>query len=331
MRKGQKGCIGKQISFLFLTVFVLFALCACKDKEKDNPQDLRPDPAPRTELVTENAVTEVPVYYTTTDFSNLVPLTIAVNETKECAFVSLTKLLAGAPNDYVETPFPEGVKLKDLYVQEDTVYAEFTSELLTIEKEKAEIGIAAIAASIKSSLPAGINQLALVVDGETLEKLGGEKLPVTVGPINYYPKNRSPKEEDVLLTTYYSDGEAMYLVPVTQKTKGENLPQEAVEALLAGPPAKSGLSNVFWKGTKCNHFTVKDGVATVDFSKEILGYGGGTAFETMMIDSLVYTLTQFEDIVTVQILIDGEKVDSLLEGSDIRSPLAPNRPLNLVQ
>ena len=313
----------------FLCFLLAIGLGACGKKQP--PDDIRRASEPHTKLIAQMPVTTVTVYYTTTDFINLAPLTVSVNETKEGAFVAVTKLLAGAPNQFVASPFPEGIKLVDLYAQNDTVYVELTAQILKLEKKKAAIALQSMAASLAQYVPDAVTNMAVVVDGKTQAKISGQNMPLSLGAVNYYPKGGSPQATDPLLMVYFSDNQAMYLVPVTQKTKGTNLPLEALQALAAGPPSGSGLSAVFWKGTKINGLTIDKGVATVDFSKELLDYGGGSAFESMMLNSLLATLTQFAEINSVQILVSGNKLDYLPEGSVVQGPLLPAKVLNLVR
>lgn len=99
----------------------------------------------------------------------------------------------------------------------------------------------------------------------------------------------------------------MYVVPVTVKGDKKNLPLSALKRLIAGPPEESGLFPTIWPGTSVKNLQVEDGVATVDFNAKVLGYGGGTTAESMLVNSVVLTLTQFENIEAVQFLVEREK------------------------
>jgi spore germination protein GerM len=77
------------------------------------------------------------------------------------------------------------------------------------------------------------------------------------------------------------------------------------------------------EGTKLNSVKInEDGVATVDFSKELQeNFPGGDSAEGLLINAVLSTLGQFKSVKTVQILIDGKKIDSLGGGQSLDEPL----------
>ena len=67
---------------------------------------------------------------------------------------------------------------------------------------------------------------------------------------------------------------------------------------------------------------MKDGIATVDFSKELqTNFSGGSTGEEMLIGSIVNTLTDFPEVQKVSILIDGSAVETLSGHMDLSEPL----------
>ncbi len=85
---------------------------------------------------------------------------------------------------------------------------------------------------------------------------------------------------------------------------------ELMEELLKGPRDK-GLSRVIPEGTRLLELRVENGITYVDLSAEIAGANYGAEAEGVLIDSIVWTMTQLEEIEAVQILVEGEIVDSL--------------------
>jgi spore germination protein GerM len=66
----------------------------------------------------------------------------------------------------------------------------------------------------------------------------------------------------------------------------------------------------------------------LDFSKEFLTvYKENTNYNTLMYESLLYSLTSIEGINTVSIIVNGKKVSSF-NGIDISSPQKPNTFIN---
>lgn len=80
----------------------------------------------------------------------------------------------------------------------------------------------------------------------------------------------------------------------------------AVLGLIQGPQSQ-GLVASLADGTKLLDISVSDGLCTVDFSKEFVeNHSGGSAGELVTIASIVKTLTQFDSIEQVQILVEGK-------------------------
>lgn len=130
----------------------------------------------------------------------------------------------------------------------------------------------------------------------------------------------APKQkEKVTVKVYYSDRQGEWLHEMTAKVDKDDKYRGAVQTILNGTKEK-GLMNVFPKGTKIKSLTVKNGRATVDFSKEMAtNFPGGSVVEEMMYGSVVNTLTAFPEIKTVKIYIDG-KDTKILSNMDIVDP-----------
>ena len=131
------------------------------------------------------------------------------------------------------------------------------------------------------------------------------------------PAATVPKERQV--NVYYPRNDGTGLVAVSRTVHDKYT--AAMKSLLTGTKEK-GQTNVFPKKAKLLGVTVKDGVATVDFSKELqLNFSGGSTGEEMLIGSIVNTLTDFPEIQKVRILIDGASVETLSGHMDLSDPL----------
>jgi len=313
--------------FLFLLLFVLTGCSWGKDKpaEGNNPDSTKKEAGSveRTALLVKDQELVV-IYFAASDGKNLVPVTLAIKPTEEAAKIAVEKLLAGPENDFSLPTIREGTKLKDLYLQGATAYVDLTEEVLSTPEELAEQTIDAIVFTLTEF--ATVQDVQILINSQIKEKLGSVDISepiVRPEVINYY--GDKPKEQNIA-KVYFSDSNAVYLVPVTMQVDGKNPPLSALKKLIAGPPKESGLVATVWQGTKINDFKVEEQVAMVDFSADVLGYGGGSTAETMLINSVLYTLTQFPEIERVQFLIDGNQIEYFPEGSDVSSPLmAPSK------
>lgn len=112
-------------------------------------------------------------------------------------------------------------------------------------------------------------------------------------------------------------------MPANDKTIEEN----AVIALVSTKPQDARMDDVVPIGTKVLNFKVENGIAYVDFSKEIARRGQGSYAEMMMTYAIVNTLTEFPQITKVQILVEGEKVITFSGHMDLEEPLKRNATL----
>ena len=129
-------------------------------------------------------------------------------------------------------------------------------------------------------------------------------------------------KKEVLIYLVESTPIDFLLRPVIREVQEVASPQVALDELLAGPKPAEGLISPIPPGTRVLGLQVKDGLATVDFSEEIHNnFNGGAAMESLLLDSIVYTLTEFDTIDQVQILVEGKVIESI--GGHVLS----NRPL----
>jgi len=85
----------------------------------------------------------------------------------------------------------------------------------------------------------------------------------------------------------------------------------AINALIASPTRaerKSGLRTAVPPGTRLLGISIKNGVATIDFTSEYQS-GGGSLSMQMRLGQVVYTLTQFPTVKAVRFQLDGAPVN----------------------
>ncbi len=95
--------------------------------------------------------------------------------------------------------------------------------------------------------------------------------------------------------------------------KTQEVGAAAMKALLEGPTdveEQGGMVSTIPQGTTFLGLNIKDGVATVDLSKEYSS-GGGSLSMMMRLAEVVFTLTQFSTVSGVTFKLDGEPIDVL--------------------
>jgi germination protein M len=131
-----------------------------------------------------------------------------------------------------------------------------------------------------------------------------------------------PIEEMVEVNLYFSDSQAMYLVPEKRKiSQIPSLARQAVIELIKGPES-SDFYPTIPEGTQVNEVYIADDIAYLDLSEEIFeNHPGGSSGELMTVYSIVSTLTEIPPIKGVQILVEGNEMKSLAGHIDISMPL----------
>ncbi len=123
----------------------------------------------------------------------------------------------------------------------------------------------------------------------------------------------SPTNSSVPLTmqvaVYYlkNGNNEMYLVrEVHEIEKSTGVARAALNELISGKPLTSDAFKVIPADTKILGVKIENGIATVDFSKEVLKANVGSGGEGLGIDSIVNTLTEFPAVKKVQFTVDGK-------------------------
>lgn len=114
--------------------------------------------------------------------------------------------------------------------------------------------------------------------------------------------------QTMYIAVYYLKNSAneMYLVREMHKLeKNAGVAQAALNELISGTPLTEGAQRVLPADTKILGITIENGLATIDFSKEVLSANVGSSGEALGIASIVNTLTEFPTIQQVQFFVEG--------------------------
>ncbi|WP_276662719.1 Gmad2 immunoglobulin-like domain-containing protein [Syntrophomonas wolfei] len=121
------------------------------------------------------------------------------------------------------------------------------------------------------------------------------------------PSTPVAKTADVAVYYLKMTNDDAYLVrEVHQIKKSSNLPQLALNELIKGKPLTPGANRVLPPDTKVLGIKIDKGLATVNFSPEVLKANVGASGEALGIASIVNTLTEFPDIQKVSFMVDGQ-------------------------
>ena len=127
------------------------------------------------------------------------------------------------------------------------------------------------------------------------------------------------------VTVFYQDADG-YLVPMTRWIETQpgiaraSLNLVIDSALNREELVYYGVYPIIPENTEILGIDVRGGVATVDFNRYLLNYDSALS-ERNIIASIVYTMTEFETIERVRILINGYSQGILKYGADLGKPL----------
>jgi spore germination protein GerM len=119
----------------------------------------------------------------------------------------------------------------------------------------------------------------------------------------------------VTLTLYFMEVTPtdFYLVPEKRTIPyTQAVARAAMEELFKGPAEGSGLKAIFPNTVKVLDISIKDGICTLNVSKEIITDkaqqgGAGAAVEGLALTSIANTLTEFPTIQKVKLLVEGQQ------------------------
>ncbi len=111
------------------------------------------------------------------------------------------------------------------------------------------------------------------------------------------------------------------LKATVQKVKpGDNPVETALRALLQ-QAGDADLANPIPEGTRLLGVKITDGLAEVNLSREFKeNFGGGSMAEALIVDVILQTLRQFSEVKQVQLLVEGDVLDTLGH-ADLSEPL----------
>lgn len=244
------------------------------------------------------------LYYprlTETDFE-LVPVQRVIDRVPEVGTVALEMLIEGPTDEEAEeldisNPIPEGTELNELRVANGVAFADFSEELLDFG------GGALNQRTIGGMIDVTLKQFTTVQSVNTTVDGQPADLPTCEGP----------SAEMITLKLYYPRIlEATFVLEEVERgiEPPPDVAAAALELLIEGPFEQEiedlEISDPIPEGTELLSVEIVDGVATADFSEELLDFGGGSLNVQTITAMIEATLMQFPEVDQVVILVEGE-------------------------
>lgn len=316
---------------VILSAVVLFTRCNAPDAADSamNDEAALNQAEDKRPVVMEAKTSAATVYYATTDHKQLLPLTLEINDTTEVARVAVEKLLAGPPNELAVDSISTDTKLLDIYSIYHTVYVNLTREIFDIPAEEAQLAVDALCATVLP-LTDGY-KLQLLVEGEGYDYLHdvfiGEPLALPmINPVGQEMRQQLIESGAAYTDVVYYrvDPKSNYLIPETMPVE---LPEESEDPLTL---AQAVLPLLLPDGYDLLSLEIIEGVACLNLSRSSYNLWWNQELEAAKVGAVVRALTALPGVEAVQFLEDGRALDTMPQGTEVKSPLRASEPINAV-
>ena len=241
----------------------------------------------------------------------LVPVTCEVEKTDGIAKSTLQLMVASPENDLsaarlgLKTTVPEGTSF-DLDIRDGKARVDLSREALScMSAEEETLMVHSVAQTLCGF--ESVEEVSFLFDGQQRSKLtwgtdvsgvfsGGYVNPESVETFS------SAGASSVKL--YFPSSSGRMLVPVTRTVYSDADVNTAMLELCKGPKKDSGLTAPLPQGCGVRKVSMKNGVVTVDFSKEFLEAVNGEA-GLQAVRAVLFTARQFPGVKQVNITVEG--------------------------
>lgn len=155
--------------------------------------------------------------------------------------------------------------------------------------------------------------------GNTDQNQGGNKEENTEGDAEGVPADQEQVEK-LEIQTYFTDDQVDQLIAVKTEIAYSGEEQKYEQALSSLQKSNDAGLLSLWEKATFNDIKMNDGNLTVDITlpdEARLGSGG----EALAVEALTKQLFQFEEIQTIDILVDGEQADTLMGHVELEHPI----------
>lgn len=177
--------------------------------------------------------------------------------------------------------------------------------------------------------------LAVVAFGLVAWMSGSSRSPLKLGnngagtqPAPLPPITQPSHRVDIYITKVVEDDAR--LVPVERIVPVDaDEHKAALEELLKTNENEEGPAKyLIPQGSRLLGLKINNGTAYADFNNALKeNFPGGSMNEALLVNAIVHTLTQFDDVKRVQIMVEGKKIESLGGHLEISQPITGDSAL----
>jgi len=154
---------------------------------------------------------------------------------------------------------------------------------------------------------------------------GGETNEVTyLEDLTYVPATSEINDSNLMITLYFSDENANWLIPVTRNIpKTQSIIRQTLTELFLGPDSATGLVASV-PGLSLRDLNLRtDGTLRIDLPATAPAATStwGSSGSMLAMNSILYTVGQYQKVTEVEFLAGGKTAGSLFHGVDTSAPV----------
>lgn len=243
----------------------------------------------------------------------LVPVTRQVDKTDGIAKATLSLMVASSANDLaaarlgLKTTVPEGTTI-DLDIADGKARVDLSKEALNCQSAEQETLMVQSVAQTLCEFDS-VQEVSFLFDGQKRSKLtyGTDVSGVFTGAnINLESVETMAGAGASSVQLYFPSATGRMLVPVTRTVFSDADVTTAILELAKGPKTDSGLTAPLPKDCGLRGVTMKNGVVTIDFTKEFMkAVEGENGIQSLR--AILFTAAQFPGVKQVKISVEGKE------------------------
>lgn len=277
------------------------------------------EPAPQipvsagTEAVETSADTQPTVVYYQDGEGYLVPVTRQIPKTGGIAKATLAMMVASSQNDLaaarlgLKTTVPEGTTI-DLDISGGKARVDLSKAALNCQSAEQETLMVQSVAQTLCQFDS-VEEVSFLFDGQKRSKLthGTDVSGVFTGAsLNLESVETMAGAGAQAVRLYFPSANGRMLVPVTRTVYSDADVTTAVLELAKGPKPDSGLASPLPDNCGLLGVTMKNGVVTINFTKEFMEAAQGEN-GTQALRAVLFTAAQFPGVKQVKVAVEGKE------------------------
>lgn len=282
--------------------------------EDDTPKEEEPSDEAEEDATSQTVEREL---YLMDENGMIVPQTIELPASQEVASQALEYLVKDGPvtnllpNGF-QAVLPAGTEVLGLNPEADgTMVVDLSEEFKNYDAKDEQKILEAMTYTLTQF--DGVKRIKLWINGyeQNVMPVGGTPISNGVSRsdgINLQVADHVDVVNTEAVTVYFpaQSGDNIYQVPVTTRVqKDEDLYTSVVQALLSGPALETALLQPFNAEAEVLKTDLNDGVLSLSFNKAILTGQDQPTLSNVALASLVMSLTDFEDVESVEVNVEG--------------------------